>query len=125
MIWYVRISTPLCSACVRAFGSGRTLKPRMIAPDASASVTSFSVIAGFRSRVEPEHLRGASRSRFVQRLSVVVEHRAHASPRGAAHDDVAHAQRSALHEDGGHRPAPLIEVRFDDHAAGRGFLVRL
>src|SRR5919202_491965 len=44
MIWYVRISTSLTSAISRALRSGRTLNPMMVALDAAASCTSFSVI---------------------------------------------------------------------------------
>ena len=39
------MSIPSRFAASRAFASGRTLKPMMIAPSMPASITSFSVIA--------------------------------------------------------------------------------
>src|SRR2546426_49825 len=44
MMLYVRMSTPSRSARAAAFASGRTLNPMMIAFDAAASWTSFSVM---------------------------------------------------------------------------------
>ena len=45
MTVWSRISTPLFSASISAFFSGRTLKPMMIAPDADASRTSLMFTA--------------------------------------------------------------------------------
>ena len=89
----------LAFACLLVQVFQRYRLPRDHVGDAAAALTVLrdlpggaligsgpEVVAGFRNRVEPQHLRRAARSCLVQRLSVVVEHRAHASPCGAAHD---------------------------------------
>ena len=56
---------------------------------------------------------------------MLVEHRADARERGAAHDRVAGLERSLLDEHGRDRAASLVEVRLDDDAARRRLRVGL
>ena len=54
----------------------------------------------------------------VDRLAVLVEHRAHAAEHRAGQHDVAALERARLHEHRRHRAAALVEARLDHDALG-------
>ena len=59
------------------------------------------------------------RAGLVDRLAVLVGHRAHAAEDRAGEHDVAALQRARLHQDRRDRAAALVEARLDDDAPGR------
>src|SRR5215470_4621505 len=67
---------------------------------------------------EAEHLDRPRRRRLRHGLEVVVEQSPHPAKRLAADDRVTDPERAPLHEDGGHRAAPAVEVCLDRHALG-------
>ena len=83
------------------------------------------LLAGLRDALKAEDLDRHTRAGFVHVASLVVYHRADFAPRGAGVYDVAAAQRTVLHDDGGDGALALVEVRLDDGAGGRGLRVRL
>src|SRR3989442_213185 len=107
MMLYVRMSTPSRSARAAAFASGRTLNPMMIAFDAAASWTSFSVMP-------PTPF--SRTCGFLDRPARVVEERTDAPAEGADDERITGAQRARLHEHGGDRAAPPIEFGLDHGA---------
>ena len=75
-------------------------------------------VAGVRRAGEAQNFDGNGRTGVLHRLAGVADERAHAAPFGAGNDDVADAQRAALHEHGGHRAAAAVELGLDDGAFG-------
>ena len=73
-------------------------------------------VAGARHRGQTEHLDRTGRVGLVDRVAVLVEHRADATERVAGHDRVADVQRAALDEQRGDRTATAVEPGLDDDA---------
>ena len=76
-------------------------------------------ITRLRRRVEAQDLDRHRRPGRGYRLAAIVDQRAHATPGAAGHDDVADAQRAALHEHRADRAATALQLRLDDHAVRR------
>src|SRR6478672_2537790 len=76
------------------------------------------VLARTRHRGETEHHRGTRRVGFLDVVAVLVEHRADPAVAGTGDDRVAHAQRSALHQDRRDRAATAVKVSLDHETLG-------
>jgi len=77
------------------------------------------VLARVRHAREAEHLHRRRGQCLLDLVAAVVEQGAHAAPRGAGDDRVAHPQGAALDEHGGHGAAAHVEVGLEDDAARR------
>ena len=75
-------------------------------------------VAGLRQAGQAEHFDRRRRPRRLGRAAAVVDERAHAADDRAGDERVADAERAVLHEHGRHRPAALVQLRFE-HGAGR------
>src|SRR5215470_1142763 len=64
---------------------------------------------------QAEHLDRTGRQGLGDGLVVLVQHGPDPAERLAAHDRVTDVQRAALHQNGGHRAAALVQVRLDGH----------
>ena len=82
-------------------------------------------VAGLRKAGQAEHFDRRRRRRHLDRLTAVVNQRADAPDNRAGDEGVADAQRAVLDEDGGHRTAPAIELRFEHGARRVPLRVRL
>ena len=74
------------------------------------------VVAGGRSSVQSEDRYGSRRSCLVNFMPALVHHGAHLAAVLTYQDEVAHAERSGLNQNGRHVTAALIE-RSLDHSA--------
>ena len=75
-------------------------------------------IACVRRAGEAEHFHREGRRRRGHVSALVIEQGAHAAPLGARHDDIAHRQGAALHQNGGHGATTTIQPGLDDGAFG-------
>ena len=75
-------------------------------------------LAGRRHAGQAEDFHRRRRAGLLHRPALVVQHRAHAAPFGAGHDDVALLQRALLHQHGRHRATAAVEPAFDHRAFG-------
>ena len=82
-------------------------------------------IARLRRAVEAQNLHRHRRAGGHHGVAGVGDERAHAAPFRAGDDDVAGAQRAALHQHGRHRAAAAVEPRFDHGAFRRAVRVGL
>ena len=104
---------------VLALAEGRDLaRPALVAEH-------HELVAGLRHFGQALDLDRDRRAGFVDRLAVLVEHRADAAEARAGQHDVAALERAALHQHGRDRAAALVELRFDDEALGHRVLGRL
>ena len=86
---------------------------------ARLAVDHRQAVAGLGRAAEAEHLDRRRRPRGIDWRPGIGHQRAHAAPFGAGNDDIAAAQRAALHQDGGDRAAAAIEFGLDHGAFGR------
>ena len=82
-------------------------------------------IAGLGRGVEAQDLDRHRRPGLRHRLAAIVDERAHAPPGRTGDDDVADAQRAALHQHGADRTATALELGLDDDAVGRAVRIGL
>ncbi len=75
-------------------------------------------VAGGRSAVETEDEGGHGRTGLPDALVTLVEHGLDLAEVVAGQDDVAHAERTVLHQDVGHVAAAFVERRLYDGAHG-------
>ena len=83
------------------------------------------LITGLRRTVETEDRTGFARTHFGDLLSALVEHRFDTTVEGTCEDDVAHMQRTVLHEQRSYVAAAFVKRRLDDRTFGTTFRVRL
>ena len=76
------------------------------------------LVAGLGREVEAQDLDRDGRAGLRDVCAELVDEGAHASPCLAGDDDVADAQRAALHEHGADRTAAALELGLDDDAFG-------
>ena len=82
-------------------------------------------IAGLGRAVEAQHLDRHRRTGRFDRRAGIARQRAHSAPFGAGDDDVADAQRAALHQHGRDRATAAVELGLDHGAFGRTVRVGL
>ena len=82
-------------------------------------------VARLRRGVEAQDLDRHGRPGLRHGLAALVDQRAHAAPGAAGDDDVADAQRAALHQHGADRAAAALELGLDDDALGGAVRVGL
>ena len=75
------------------------------------------LVARRGQRVEAEHLCRERRRRLFDVVALVVDQGLDTAPGRAGHDVVADPEGAVLHDDGGHRPLPGVEVGFEHDAA--------
>ena len=76
----------------------------------------LEVVAGFRQRIQTEHLDRRGRLGFAHLLAAIVIHGANLAEYLAADEEVADAQRAVLHQHRRHRTASAIELGFEHRA---------
>ena len=77
------------------------------------------LLAGGRHVGQAEDLDRDRRTSFIDRFTVLVEHRPHPAVGAADQQHVALSQRARLNQQGGHRATALVEARLDDQTLGR------
>ena len=114
------------NAGVAALGLGaQTLFARFADGSGGLFVGSHTeLVTGVGHARQTEHLHGGGGAGFLDLLALVVDHGAHASPRTAGHDGVAHLERSLVDEDGRHGTTTGVEVGFQHHTLGAAGRVR-
>src|SRR4051794_27035387 len=73
-------------------------------------------VAGARHGREADDLHGTGRQGFLELVAVLVEQRSHAAVGVSGDDRVAHRERAALDQDGGHGAPALVQLALDDDA---------
>jgi hypothetical protein len=73
-------------------------------------------VAGVGHRLQAENFDRGGWAGFFERAPTIVEHGANLAERVAHNVAVVQPQGSVLHQHGGHRAAPAIELGFDDRA---------
>ncbi len=79
------------------------------------------LVAGVRRLGEPQHLHRRRGQRLFDVVAQVVDQRLDLAPGRAGHHRVADPQGALLHDDGGHRAPPRLEVGLEHDAAGLAF----
>ena len=72
-----------------------------------------------RQALESKNLDRSRRARFLDRLAVLVEHRADLAVNGAGHEVVADLERSILNEHGRDVSPALVDLGFQNDSRGR------
>ena len=114
-------------ACAAIFSRRRPRRYSVISRARALVLHHAEAVAGFRRRLEAQHLDRRRGAGLAHLLAAIVDQRAHAAPFGAGDDDVADMQRAALDEHGRHRSAAAVELRFHHDAfrrRGRGLACR-
>ena len=102
-------------ACSRVFDS----RYMTICFAFAVSVTTWKLSPTSGSASRPITSTGGGRLGFAHLLAEMVVHRANFAEHLAADEEVADPQRSVLHQDGRHRTASAVELRFQHRSDAR------
>src|SRR5712692_463250 len=78
-----------------------------------------------RNALQTEYFDWRRWTRALDRPSSVVKHRAHPAEHLSGDKRIAYFESALLHQQGGHRTAPAIELRLQNYAARQSIRIRL